>query len=688
MLSIANSHNSIGRFYETFGNGGADTRMRILHAEDTRREWYRPNPPLPKVKWSARDNINMQQSALLFGMNNVASNGTQFLNNFYLKSKRAVDKGRTEGPAAWVFPADDPRVADQAALLSLLQLQGVEVHRLEKEFRVPPASEPEKAAPKSEGQAKEEKPSEKPDAAAKDEKKPKETVIPAGSYVVRMDQPYSRLVDMALDTQYYSSRDPRSYDDTGWTLGALHNVKTIRVTQVALLDAPMRKLDKIEVPGGIEGQGGIFLVRHNTDNTLATLRFRFANVPMEAAEDSFEADGVKFNPGTFILRNVDRAQLDKAASELGIRVHATSAKLTVATHPVAAPRIGILHNWQNTQNDGWYRIAFDELKVPYTYISDTSVRETSNLREKLDVVILPPMGFGAVANLSSILRGLPMRGAPRPWKNSEETPNFVAPGLDSTDDIRGGLGYQGLANLEHFVSQGGLLIAVQSSTSIPVGGGMTELVNVAEARTMQAPGSVVLSTVDDKKSPITYGYDDKLYIYFRQGPVITVGGNFGGPGPEEGPGASSRSSGRGSPTDPDVIQARPFMATEKPEKRTPHQQELYVPEDLPDFARWTIPPSDQQPRVVLRFGAEKELLLSGMITNANEIAEKPAVVDMPHGKGHVVLFANNPMWRAETSGSYFLVFNAILNYDHLNAGATPPPAASSGGTTTGADNEE
>jgi len=189
---------------------------------------------------------------------------------------------------------------------------------------------------------------------------------------------------------------------------------------------------------------------------------------------------------------------------------------------------------------------------------------------------------------------------------------------------------------------------------------------------------VVFSTVDDKKSPITYGYDDKLYVYFRQGPVFTVGGNFGGPAPEEGPGA--RSSGRGSATDPDVIQARPYMPPEKPEKRTPHQQELYVPEDLPDFVRWTIPPADQQPRVVLRFGAEKELLLSGMITGANEIAEKPAVVDVPHGKGHVVLFANNPMWRAETSGSYFLVFNAILNYDHLNAGAAqqlPAPAPSS-----------
>jgi len=45
-----------------------------------------------------------------------------------------------------------------------------------------------------------------------------------------MDKPYSRLADMVLDTQYYSARDPRSYDDTGWTLGALRNVKTTRVT--------------------------------------------------------------------------------------------------------------------------------------------------------------------------------------------------------------------------------------------------------------------------------------------------------------------------------------------------------------------------------------------------------------------------------------------------------------------------
>ena len=41
MMTTANAHNSIGRFYETFGNGGADTRERTLGSGDTSVEWYR-----------------------------------------------------------------------------------------------------------------------------------------------------------------------------------------------------------------------------------------------------------------------------------------------------------------------------------------------------------------------------------------------------------------------------------------------------------------------------------------------------------------------------------------------------------------------------------------------------------------------------------------------------------------------
>jgi hypothetical protein len=237
------------------------------------------------------------------------------------------------------------------------------------------------------------------------------------------------------------------------------------------------------------------------------------------------------------------------------------------------------------------------------------------------------------------------------------------------------MGMTGIANLEKFVSQGGLLMAMQSTASLPVQAGMTELVNVSDPRTMQASGSVVQASIDDRTSPITYGYDDHLYLYYNRGPVITIGGGGGGFGGGGDGGPAGRPSGRGNATDTDdVIQARPHQAPEKPVRRTPREQELFVPDEAREFARWTLPPDDQKPRVVVRFAPERDLVLSGLIVGGAEIAEKPAVVDVPHGKGHVVLFANNPMWRNTTVGSYSLVFNAIMNYDNLNAGRTPPKA--------------
>ena len=80
-----------------------------------------------------------------------------------------------------------------------------------------------------------------------------------------------------------------------------------------------------------------------------------------------------------------------------------------------------------------------------------------------------------------------------------------------------------------------------------------------------------------------------------------------------------------------------------------------------------IPPA-QRPRVVLRYGDTKELFVSGLLDGGDEIAQHAAVIDVPSGRGHVVLFSTNPMWRGQTKGSYFLVFNTILNFDNLNAG--------------------
>jgi len=81
-----------------------------------------------------------------------------------------------------------------------------------------------------------------------------------------------------------------------------------------------------------------------------------------------------------------------------------------------------------------------------------------------------------------------------------------------------------------------------------------------------------------------------------------------------------------------------------------------------------IIPPDQRPRVALRYSEQRDLLVSGLLDGGTEIAQRPAVVDVPMQKGHVVLFADNPMWRGETIGSYAMVFNVLLHFDNLNAG--------------------
>lgn len=654
MFYVANGHNSIGRFYETFGNGGADTQDRVVGAQSN-RDWFRPNPPLPRVKWSIRNNINLQQSAILLAMNHVSNNKEKFLNNFYLKSKRSVAKAKTEGPAAWVLPGDESRPNEAADLVNLLRMQGCEVHKADKEFET------------------------------------KEGKFAAGSYVVRMDQPYSRMADMLLDTQYYNVNDPRPYDDTGWTLGPLRNVKTVRVKDVKVLEAPMTLLNApAKVTGSIAGSGkAAYVINHNAESALAQLRFRLKDVKIAAAEDTFKIGDRSFNAGSFLIKAEGNpadlaARLSKEVAALGITANAVDKLPEVASHPIAVPRIALVHTWTNTQNEGWYRIELDRLGIPYDYISDHVLRNTLNLRDKWDVIIFGPVGGSA----QSLVRGIANRGekdSPIPWQKSDLTPN-MGQSPDTTADMRGGMGVVGVANLQKFIESGGLFVTIGNNASIPIDFGLTEGVSIQEARSLMARGSVMNASFADRKSPIAYGYDERLAVYFNQAPLFQVGGlgGFGGGG---GGGAfgqqqQGRPTGRGGVNDPDEVQGR------APLPPAPARQPSAdgIPEEFRSQLQGQLPPPELQPRVVLRFATEKELLVSGMLAGGAELANKPAVVDVPVGKGHVVMFANNPMWRHQTHGSFALLFNAALNYDHLHVGRAAPRRGTP--PTTGQNQED
>src|SRR6266480_259865 len=136
LMFIAATHNGISRLYETFGNGGADTLERTLSPAEYQRTWYKQNPPLPKAKWSQRNNNNYEETALLISLDYFVNNRQLFLKNFYLKAKRSVDKPKNEGPAAYILPGDDPRLGAQADLLRTLQAQGCEINRATLPFTV------------------------------------------------------------------------------------------------------------------------------------------------------------------------------------------------------------------------------------------------------------------------------------------------------------------------------------------------------------------------------------------------------------------------------------------------------------------------------------------------------------------------------------------------------------------------
>ncbi|MGI8836718.1 MAG: M14 family zinc carboxypeptidase [Pyrinomonadaceae bacterium] len=686
LMFIAATHNGISRLYETFGNAGADTIERTLSPGEYSRTWYRQNPPLPKTKWSQRNNNNYQQSALLTTLYYFGNNSKVFLKNFYLKGKRSVLKPKNEGPAAYVLPGDDARPGNQAELLRTLQAQGVEISRATAPFTVavradkadkksqPPASASSTPTPAPvtsatpavmPGETRTDAPrvSASPSPAPAAPPKPSKFVqrtFPTGSYIVRMDQPYSRIADALLDYQYWAPNDPQTqvYDDTAWTMGELANVEVVRVLDAKVLNAPMDRVNgEVRARSAVTGTGSVYIINHNADNALVTMRYRLTAATFDAAEEPFETGGHKFNRGSFIIRKVSRAELERLATELGLEAYAVTDAPQVKTHAVKAARVAIMHTWLDTQNEGWWRLAFDKLHVPYSYISTQDVAKEADLRAKYDVILFAPVGVPQ----NAIINGLPMFGNPLPWKTTPLTPNIGK--IDSTDDMRPGLGWSGIANLQKFVQQGGVFLSVDDTASFAVNLGFTPGVSIAPPNRLRAIGNILLINTVDAASPIAYGYAESLAMYCANGPIFNLTNIAGRSGRRR---SDQRVTGRGTPDDPDTVQGRP--AVEVPE---PPKAETWEALPLTDEQRRNaigLIPADQRPRVVLRYADMKDLFVSGLLDGGDEIAQHAAVIDSPLGRGHVVLFSTNPMWRGQTKGSYFLVFNTILNFDNLNAG--------------------
>jgi len=568
--AIAGNHHGIIRFYETFGNSIGNTMERDLgegRRNVTTREWYRPLPPYKKVLWSMRNNVNYQQTADLQAFYFVAKNKEYFLKNFWKRGLSSYEKGKSEPPYAYIIPSGQKDPVDAANLVNVLLKQRIEVHQAKAPVKV------------------------------------KEGEFPAGSYVVRMDQPYRNLAVNLLERQKYPEDAPRAYDDTGWTLGLHMDTKTVEIKDKAIFDAPvipvaMPVIVKGKVVGG--KAAGAYIINNTTINNLLPARLKLKEFNALAAEVPFKIRKKSFNAGSMIIpvsgvsEEIHQA-VQSIASEFGLEVISAKKLPDVKTHNLDIPRVAIYHTWFSAQDDGWVRYTFDDLGIPFAMIHKDHLKE-GNLKDKYDVIIFSNCRGGKGAD---IVNGLdPEHRGPLAFVKSEEFRHLGTP--DSCEDITGGMGLEGVSNLQKFVKEGGLLILLHNPVRLAVDYGMIRGIDIFRTSSnFYNPGSLLRGEVVKKKHPIIYGYDKEMPIFRSQsGPLLRVS----------------------------------------------KEKEKYI---------------------VLRYAKEGEICLSGIVKSDKEIKGKAAVIDVPLDKGHIVLFTFNPFWRDLNHGNYMFVFNAILHYNDL-----------------------
>jgi hypothetical protein len=405
-------------------------------------------------------------------------------------------------------------------------------------------------------------------------------------------------------------------------------------------------------------------------------RYRHADVPMLAAEEDFELDGHEYRAGAFIIPEADREALDASLAELGLTGRATADLPEVPTHELDLPRIGYMHSWRRTQDEGWVRGALDHYGVPYEYFADPLAAE-GNLRERFDVIIYPHVGGSAQSHLD----GFPMDGElPLPYQRTDSTPNLG--GIDESEDIRGGMGLEGLVELADFVRDGGLLLTEGSTASIFPAYGLANGVSLEDPEALVAPGSIHRGVIVDRLSPIAYGYDGvQLPVFYRGDVVLRTTGAVGGFGGSASPWQNTTPMLR-----------RPALAPYDPSSATSSDDEEPTDDDGPaddavpvgaspdgldafrDMASRFEAEEEDDPRVVLAFPTDSDqMLLSGTLSGGQALAGRAQVVDAPLGDGHVVMFSIRPFWRWQTQGTFFLGFNAILNWNDLDAGWSKDP---------------
>ncbi len=579
---MSSNHNGLVRMYETFGNGGATTMKRRVTGDggggeaggnQTTREWYRPLPPYKEVEWSMRNNTNYMETAVLSGLEYASAFPQVVLENFYLKSRHSIEDGKKEAPHAFIIPAGQRDMTRVAMLINLLRRQGIEVGRTTAALKLTDGS------------------------------------YPAGSFLIKRDQPYGRLAKILLEKQNFPDASLRTYDDTGWTMGLMLQADVKSTADKSVLETKVEPVTELTLSGSVTtaANAAAFIIADYGSNNLVTLRYRLKSLPVQAAEAPFRVGTTEYPSGSFIIASKPEveAQVKKAIEPLGLTAVGVAKMPDVTRHDVDLPRLAMFSTWGSTQEVGWVRHAFDTFELQYDLIYKERIRE-GNLRAAYDVILIPNQAGSA----KRLVFDIEPKGKPLAYTKSDQFPSLGAYG--SSEDITGGMGLEGVVELQKFVQAGGVLITLGASSQFPTDFGLVRNVNSGRASAQfYAPGPIVSAEILKPENPIFYGYTQRMVpVRYANGPLLQV------------------------------------------------------------------PETDRDQQVLMRFPGGDDSVMSGLMKGANEIKGRPAIVDVPvgPGAGRVLLFATNPCYRWQNHGEFGMLFNAILHWNDIKRPALQPTA--------------
>ncbi|MBX6362872.1 MAG: peptidase [Gemmatimonadetes bacterium] len=631
---VANNHNSIGRFYETFGNAGADTYVRDLsdakYANEpvTARTWYRTAPPTKKVRWSARDNVNYMEAGVLASLGFVADRREEFLRNFWQVGYNSLRRGLTETPHAYVIP-DFARQRDSkmvAYLINQLQRQKIEIQQ-----RV--------------------------------------TGDSAGDFVILLNQPYRDLAVNLLSKQNYpSTAQYPPYDDIAWTLQYLYGVDVQAVDDTAVFHWTGLKplTDTVAATATVIGDGSHYYLAYRAQaevlSALYWLRSKAPKAAVFQAEASFEAGGETYPAGSLVFERMPPEVARELAARFALPLRGFPDSPPVKQHRVDLPRVAIYHTWYSTQDEGWARYTFDRRGIPYTSIDKDDLRR-GGLRDRFDVILVP----NANGSVEQWIHEIDKKWGPIPYQKSKETPNLGTPA--STPDLTGGPGFEGLAELERFVEQGGDLITLAGATRLAAETGIARPLEPHPTRQLFHPGSVVRAKALRPDHPVLYGYPETPIIFKGNGPLYQVEER------DKGMVVLQYGTKVEEEKDEGAMLGIP-AATASAGPRVSAEGAKAAPA-ADSAAKAPTPPSGgaaHDPAQKKAGEKEDAYVVSGMVRGQDEIIGQGAIFDVPVGEGRVLAFTFNPLHRFLSHATFPMVWNALMNWNDLPPVPAKPAA--------------